>query len=340
MQEKIYVIVPVYNVEAYLRRCVDSILAQTYKNLQLILVDDGSSDGSPAICDEYAKKDDRIYVIHKENGGVSSARNIAMQYAQKSGGGGYITFVDSDDWVHPEYLEALHKGITLTDDIDMSICSFVRVTECADTVAYQSLEWYVFPAHKMEDKKCAREIWRKLYRTECLRDSYFDEKLIYGEDTYFILDLIVREKVKVCALTENAYYNYFQRTESAVHSLKTNSRWGENLLYIEKYLDICINNPNIAACVYSCFCKILCQIRYKVSFRSNKAEYIMANKLCRKISRKVLFCRGLYWKDKIALTGITLLPTIYRMYLKKLYPNIKESEEQLRSYFQSIETNG
>ena len=95
----ISIIVPVYNAEKTIRQCVDSILNQEYKYLELILVDDGSKDGSPAICDEYAGKDKRVKVFHKENGGVSSARNLGLNHAQ----GGWITFVDSDDYIDPDY---------------------------------------------------------------------------------------------------------------------------------------------------------------------------------------------------------------------------------------------
>ncbi|OUQ56652.1 hypothetical protein B5E58_10530, partial [Tyzzerella sp. An114] len=93
--KKISVIVPIYNVEKYLNRCVDSIINQTYKNLEIILVDDGSPDNCGKICDEYAKKDNRIKVVHKENGGVSSARNVGLNIAT----GDYIGFVDGDDWI-------------------------------------------------------------------------------------------------------------------------------------------------------------------------------------------------------------------------------------------------
>ena len=96
----ITVIVPVYNVEKYLTRCVDSIINQTYKNLEIILVDDGSTDSSPAICDNYAKKDSRINVIHKQNNGASSARNAALDIAS----GDYIGFVDSDDYIKSRYV--------------------------------------------------------------------------------------------------------------------------------------------------------------------------------------------------------------------------------------------
>lgn len=99
---KITVIVPIYNVEKYLHRCVDSVLAQTYKNLEVILVDDGSPDGCPAICDEYAQRDSRVRVLHKKNGGISSARNAALDYPLT---GDYITFIDGDDWIAPDTYE-------------------------------------------------------------------------------------------------------------------------------------------------------------------------------------------------------------------------------------------
>ena len=97
---KVSAIVPVYNVEKYIYRCVDSILNQTFSDFELILVDDGSPDNCPQICDEYAKKDSRIKVIHKENGGLSSARNAGLDIAS----GEWISFIDSDDWIHKDYL--------------------------------------------------------------------------------------------------------------------------------------------------------------------------------------------------------------------------------------------
>lgn len=109
---EISIIVPVYNVEKYLPRCIDSILAQTFTNFELILVDDGSPDNCGAICDEYAQKDSRVVVIHKENQGVSSARNRGLDVAQ----GKYIMFCDSDDKVDARWCELLHKAITRNPD--------------------------------------------------------------------------------------------------------------------------------------------------------------------------------------------------------------------------------
>lgn len=116
MNNKLSVVVPVYRVEKFLNKCVDSIIAQTYKNLEIILVDDGSPDNCPSICDEYARKDERVRVIHKKNGGLSSARNAGLQAAT----GGYVAFVDSDDWIRPTMYEEL---MYLAEDLDADVVS-------------------------------------------------------------------------------------------------------------------------------------------------------------------------------------------------------------------------
>lgn len=122
MEELISVIVPVYNVEKYIDKCINSIINQTYKNLEIILVDDGSPDNCGNICDEYSKKDNRIIVIHKENGGVSSARNIGIKNAK----GKWITFVDSDDWIENDYVEKLSK-IGIQNKAEVVLCGYNRI---------------------------------------------------------------------------------------------------------------------------------------------------------------------------------------------------------------------
>ena len=113
-QPLVSVIVPIYKVEPYLRRCLDSIVKQTYTNLEIILVDDGSPDGCPQICDEYAARDKRIVVIHKDNGGLSDARNAGLDICK----GEYISFIDSDDWVANIYIEAMLKA-TITNNAEI-----------------------------------------------------------------------------------------------------------------------------------------------------------------------------------------------------------------------------
>jgi len=107
----ISIIVPVYKVEAYLARCVDSILDQSFRDFELILVDDGSPDNCGAICEEYARKDSRIHVIHQENGGLSAARNAGIDWAFENSNSQWLTFVDSDDWLHREYLNVLYRAV-------------------------------------------------------------------------------------------------------------------------------------------------------------------------------------------------------------------------------------
>ena len=122
MEELISVVVPVYNVEKYIDKCINSIINQTYKNLEIILVDDGSPDNCGKICDEYAKKDNRIKVTHKENGGVSSARNIGIKNAT----GDWLTFVDADDWIENNFVEQLLK-IGNQENAEIVLCGYNRV---------------------------------------------------------------------------------------------------------------------------------------------------------------------------------------------------------------------
>ena len=123
MQPLITVIIPVYNIEAYIEKCIRSVIGQTYKNLEIILVDDGSSDNSGLICDKYAKKDTRIKVIHKKNGGLSDARNAAIDIAA----GEYLTFIDGDDYVANSYVEMLYELIN--EGYDISICGYKDIYE-------------------------------------------------------------------------------------------------------------------------------------------------------------------------------------------------------------------
>ena len=127
MDKKISVIIPIYNVEKYLKRCVDSVLSQTYKNLEVILVDDGSPDNCPSICDEYAQRDSRVTALHKKNGGLSSARNVALDCLT----GDYVTFVDSDDWIAPDYYEYCVRLIEKTQadvvQIDYTLATDTKI---------------------------------------------------------------------------------------------------------------------------------------------------------------------------------------------------------------------
>jgi len=208
MEPLISVIVPVYKVEQYLHQCVDSILNQTYHNLEVILVDDGSPDSCPAICDEYAEMDHRVRVIHKVNGGLSDARNAGMAVMN----GEYLSFVDSDDLLPVDAIETMIK-IALEENADLVIGGHNRFedipTESADMETFVQ-RWT--PAEAMADmlrNGCAS--WARLYRRELHKTILFPVGEI-NEDEAIVLPLL--EKCKTIAVTNAVVYYYRCRPES------------------------------------------------------------------------------------------------------------------------------
>lgn len=207
---KISIIVPVYKVEPYLRKCLDSIISQTYQNLEIILVDDGSPDNCGAICDEYAARDRRIQVIHKENGGLSSARNTGLDIAT----GEWVGFVDSDDWVEPDMYEYLLSGAQQARaDIavcgvweewpDRRLCRSCSQAESFDTEG--GLEQFFLR------KKYSHSAWDKLYRRTLFAGIRFPE----GQNFEDIATTHrVFERAKAVRLLPEAKYHYRQRPDS------------------------------------------------------------------------------------------------------------------------------
>ncbi len=219
--ELISVIVPVYGVEKYLNKCVESIVSQNYKNLEIILVDDGSPDNCPAICDEWAKKDARIKVIHKINGGLSDARNAGMAIAT----GEYISFVDSDDWVENEFIEGLYNSIK-NNDSDISACGVRMVWE--DETPSRNLtpegscvlDNVSAMAALINESSLKQPVWYKLYKTELIQDILFPKSKCH-EDVFWSYQAIA--KAKRVSVFDALYYNYLQRDGSIMgegYSLK------------------------------------------------------------------------------------------------------------------------
>ncbi len=222
--ELISVIVPVYKMEAYLRRCVDSILNQTYENLEIILVDDGSPDGCPAICDEYAEKDKRVHVIHKENGGLSSARNAGMDYVYKEHRellGEYIAFIDSDDWIHKQYFEILKKYAYITQS-DITVCDTQWVWDSPNEDIYidsDKVSYGILTLREILGGSDARKyVWGRIYKKELIENQRFDTHIII-EDTPFNIKLVCENNnISICWINEKLHF-YFQRGDSLVHTM-------------------------------------------------------------------------------------------------------------------------
>lgn len=212
---EVSIIVPVYKAEKYLNRCVDSILAQTFTDWELLLIDDGSPDRSGEICDEYAKKDFRIRVIHKENGGVSSARQRGLDEAV----GEYTIHVDSDDWVEPNMLEELYKKAK-QDDADIVICDYFNNIGTKQTICRQC-------PSSLEPKQVLIELfqqlhgscWNKLARRVCYKQYgiEFPRGINYCEDLFTWVQFLSHKEVKVAYLNK-AFYHYFDNPESITRS--------------------------------------------------------------------------------------------------------------------------
>ena len=216
--DKIFVVIPVYKVEAYLDRCISSILNQTYSNWEIVLVDDGSPDNCPAICDRYAAEYENITVIHQENGGLSAARNAGIRYVQQFGDPqcSWITFIDSDDFVHPIYLEFLYRAAKETG-VDISSCIYRR-TSASDivpleerTFTYQRLTpeefWY-------KDRTYATIAVCKLFKASCFEDVLFTVGKLHEDEftTYKILF-----KSNAIAVSDAALYHYYFNSTSITH---------------------------------------------------------------------------------------------------------------------------
>lgn len=209
---QISVIVPVYKVEAYLDRCVQSIVDQTYQNLEIILVDDGSPDRCPEMCDAWAQRDSRIVVIHKENGGLSDARNAGLSAAT----GEYICFVDSDDWVLPDYLQTLYTAIT-QNQCDLAACD-IQVVFDDDTsakFAHDKKTSYITAEKALtfltHGEKVRAVAWNKLYRRTLLQDEKFPVGKFH-EDEFFTYRIVA--KSGIIAYIDVPLYCYRQRAGS------------------------------------------------------------------------------------------------------------------------------
>ena len=214
----ISVIIPVYNVEKYLKKCVDSVLNQTYDNLEIILVDDGSPDNCGKMCDDYAGKDSRIKVVHKENGGLPSARNAGIDAAN----GEFITFVDSDDYIHEKMVETLYNNLCSTDS-DISVCGFQAVKEDtpmksgnADSKGIITLTKYDIPDFsKISPFIGARNAWSKLYKKGLLDLIRFNNDIVKLEDVSFSYKIYTVID-KICFDTIPLYY-YLIRSGSIMN---------------------------------------------------------------------------------------------------------------------------
>ncbi len=252
MNKTISVIIPVYNAENQIRKCLDSIVSQTYRDLQIIIVDDGSDDDSFSICEEYRKKDERIELYSQKNAGVSAARNLGIRKAK----GEYITFADADDYLKTDAYEIAMNKI---GDCDAIFFGFIEKYEEAGHEKICSL-----PIEKMTDISDAlyycfiplgysTVIWNKIFRRSMVQDVYFDPDIYQSEDDLWFAQAATR--ISTVSLISDPLYYYVQRKESMSHSYTDPSKWFTALRAKEKVLSILGNheqiNPLLHAKIYN-----------------------------------------------------------------------------------------
>lgn len=194
MEPKVSIIVPVYNVEQYLPKCIESILNQTYRNLEIILVNDGSTDSSGSICDEYASKDPRIKVLQQKNSGVSAARNYGLEIAD----GEYIGFVDSDDWLDDDMYSSL-VDLAESNQADLAICGYYVNNDIDPSIKKEKAperltqEMAIVKCLDIDYFSLGTSLWNKLFKSSLIKGHKLklDESLVIGEDMLFVCQFIL-----------------------------------------------------------------------------------------------------------------------------------------------------
>lgn len=242
MNSLVSVIVPVYKVEKYLEKCVASIISQTYKNLEIILVDDGSPDNCPNMCDEFAKKDKRIKVIHKENGGLSDARNAGLDIMT----GDFVCFVDSDDWVESTYVETMLVeqqkinadvvacGINLVDEESGEVGIYYKLDK---TTTFESSE--IIEKYYNGNGIISGVAWNKLYKKQIFENLRYPKGIVF-EDVAIILNVLFQ--CNKIVILEDTLYNYLDRSGSIMKSAWNHQKLVSKLFMFEQRLDFLILN--------------------------------------------------------------------------------------------------
>lgn len=311
---KISVIVPVYNVEKYLHRCIDSILAQTFTDFELLLIDDGSKDCSGEICDEYATKDARVRVFHKENGGVSSARNLGLDKAN----GEWVSFVDADDWVSENYFPSF-IGICSKDLILNGISSQDYMKDLSD-------ESQILPSlffQKILNKQISLGPWAKFFRKDIIEREHlrYYEDIKFAEDAIFNLQYF--KFVKSLSLNKNGIYYYEAPPASSMwnkYGMTFDMLESYSLKMLTAYFDLKVKSQSLEnTMLYSfvMFANLLSQDKKTLSRRKKLFLHLtIIQELEHRVLSQFKFFRLVYLSNKHLPYCFDNLIT--SMYLKKL----------------------
>ena len=280
------IIVPIYNAEPYIKRCLDSIALQTYKNIEVLLIDDGSKDSSALICDEYAKRDTRFVVVHKENGGVSSARNAGIDKAS----GEWILFVDADDVV-PQDTFLYYANSIASNDIEMILGSYVECDENgvitkSDTRQFEkqiSMLDCLKLFYQSDTNLFQGYIWNRPMKHSVIRENklQFNESIHFKEDGLFAVQYMLCCTRK-CLYSSHVVYNYYQHENSSMHiynsavSDKYLTNYDARILCLQHIISVYNDKDLINSAKYSIL-KFYYQIKTRIRNTSSDSLSLRAN---------------------------------------------------------------
>lgn len=308
-EKKISVIIPVFNTEKFLERCIDSITENTYNNLEIICVNDGSTDGSQAVLEGLQQKDSRIKIINVPNGGVSRARNIGIDNA----GGEYISFIDSDDLVHRKYFATLmyyHERY----DVDEVVCNFSReVVDCKQEVDVANLRYkYVKGNQILDDSQLKSYSTGRVYTRECIGAHRFPENIKIAEDKVFNMFLLANGCIRKAIHIDCSLYYYIFREDSALQSITAfdSLKLGKFCLEL---IENGLKKESLAVVLNEAFVSSFTG-RYGVMFIRNKRLQEDVKRQIRKCLTYEKQNKPFCWKRSLVVRMIAYFPIIYRAY--------------------------
>ncbi len=307
------IVIPVYKVEKYLKRCVESILSQSYKNMEIILVDDGSPDQCGVICDEYAERDERIVVIHKENGGLSDARNAGTMNAA----GEYITYVDSDDWIDRDYVNLLLKAL-IENDASLAVCRIKKLSKEEDNNTNNSDRTMVFSTEQaletmLYQKEFDNSACGKLYYTELMKKHLFPVGKLFED--LFTTYKVIGDCSKIAYIDDQLYF-YWTNPNSIMHK-SFNPRVYDEIEAADEIVDYITNNFLTIidagnARRFSAYSQVFFWIPQKCSVEDEKKKREIWS-FIKQYRVKMIFDNKARMKNRLAAAVACFGSSIYRM---------------------------
>lgn len=313
MNELISIIIPVYNVKLYLEKCIDSVLDQTYTKIEILLIDDGSTDDSPRICDTYALKDNRIKVIHQQNQGAAVARNTGLENAT----GEYIVFVDSDDFINEKMIEKLYIALKQTDS-DLSICNFKYTSENGKEIALKEtdIKNEVLYTEEIIDKLFQNNncgyivIWNKMYKKDLWKQIRYPVGVIYEDEA--VIHHIFSKCKKVATISDELYY-YRQVSGSIMHSERNEKNLDKYLALADRlmFLKSAVSKENIRKLAYQYWYHYLDDYYYFSKRNRNSARLKQMKKTLLSVYPIMVQCGFFTVKDALSIMIFIFLPNVY-----------------------------